>query len=61
MLDDLLARRFLILEHILDEVDSSARTVEFVSQQQVGRARGSTKPAMDAGAKNLLRLDHLRI
>ena len=61
MLDHLLACGLLILEHILDEVNSPARTVEFISQQQIGRACGGTKTTMNASTENFLRFTHVRL
>jgi hypothetical protein len=47
-----LARRRLTFEHLLDKVNASARTVELVAQQLVGRAGGGTKAAVHALAQN---------
>ena len=40
------------LEHLLDQIDPPARTVEFVAQQLVGRAGRGAEPAMHAGAQD---------
>src|SRR5450631_4210728 len=39
-------------EHLLDEVDASARPVEFVAEQLIGRAGCRAKTAMHAGAQD---------
>jgi hypothetical protein len=43
-----------VLEHVLDEIDAPARTVELVSEQLIGRARRRAKPAMDTLPENRL-------
>jgi hypothetical protein len=48
------------LEHLLDEVDSPTRTVEFVAKQLVGRTGRGAHPAMHAGAQDRLGLAPLR-
>src|SRR5690606_32290726 len=42
----------LSLGHLLDEVDASARPVELVAEQLVGRAGGSAETAMHAFAQD---------
>lgn len=49
------------LQHFLDQIDSSARTVEFVSCQQIGRTSRRAESAMNAGAQNLLGFGSVRI
>jgi hypothetical protein len=51
------ARRRLSLEHLLDQVDAPARTVELVAQQLIGRAGRQAKPAVHALAQDGLGLD----
>ena len=43
-------------QHLLDEINAAARSVEFVTQQLVGRARRGAETAMHAAAQNLLGL-----
>ncbi len=45
----------LALERLLDEVDASARTVEIVAQQLVGRAGRRAEAAVDARAQDRVR------
>jgi hypothetical protein len=47
-----LGRDGLALEHLLDEVDASARPVELVAQELVRRARRRAKAAMHARAQD---------
>src|SRR5579885_2279246 len=53
--------RPLLFEHILDEVDSPARTIELVAKQHKGRAGRGAKAAVNAGAQNLVGLRDVRI
>ncbi len=41
-------------EHVLDQVDPPARTVEFVAEHLVGRAGGGAHTAMHTGAQDLV-------
>ena len=61
VLDHVARRRPLVLEHLLDQIDAPARTVELVAEQHVSRAGGGAKAAMHAGAQDLFGLRHLRI
>ena len=61
VLDDLLARRLVVLEHVLDQVDAAARAVELVAEQQVGRAGRGAEAAMHAAPQDLLRRGDVRI
>ena len=45
-------RRAVFLQHLLDEIDSPARTIEFVAQQDIGRAGRGTEAAMHALAQD---------
>ena len=51
-------RRLAALQHVLDQIDAPARRIEFVAEQQIGRAGGGAEAAMNAGAENLLRTGH---
>ena len=55
VLDDLRARRPVVLEHVLDQVDAAARAVELVAEQDVGRAGRGAEAAVHAAAQDLLR------
>lgn len=61
MLHNIRCRRLSSLKHGFDEINSPARTIEFITKQQIGRARGGTKPAMDTSAQYLFRRLHRRI
>ena len=43
-------------EHLLDQVDASARTVQFVAQQLISGAGSGAETAMHAGAQDGFRL-----
>ena len=43
-------------QHVLDQIDAAARTVEFVAEQQIGRAGRGAEPAMGAVAQDLFGL-----
>ena len=43
---------FDTFEHLLDEIDATARAVEFVAQNLIRRAGCRAKTAMHAGAQN---------
>ena len=49
------------LQHVLDQVDAAARAVEFVAEQQEGRAGGGAEAAMHAGAQHLVGRGGVRI
>jgi hypothetical protein len=42
----------LPFEHLLDQIDATARPVEFVAEQLEGRAGGGTEAAVHAAAQN---------
>ena len=52
MFDYLRRRWTIVFEHIFDQIDPSAWTIEFVAQKEIGRASGSTKAAMHAGTQD---------
>jgi hypothetical protein len=53
--DSLNVRRTVILQHLLDQVDAAARTVEFIAKRHIGRTGRRAEPAMNALAQNLFR------
>ena len=61
MLDRLRRRRNIALQHILDLIDTAARTVEFVPEQCVGGACRGAKPTMNARSQNRIRGGDVRI
>ena len=61
MLDHLARRRLVLFEHILDQINSSARGIELVAEQDIGRASRRAEPAVNAGAQDLLGGCELRI
>ena len=61
MFDHLFCRRFAIFQHVLDHINAATRTVEFVAQEQIGRAGGGAKTAMDAGAQDFFRRLHMGV
>src|SRR5215813_3937588 len=61
MLDHLARRGLVLFEHILDQINSAARRIEFVAQQDVGRASRRAESAVNAGAQDLLGGYELRI
>ncbi|MEY9198290.1 hypothetical protein ABIA16_003406 [Sinorhizobium fredii] len=50
-----------VFQHVLDEIDPSARTVEFVAEQHIGRTGGGAEAAMDAFAQDLFRFGDMRV
>ena len=54
MADHLLAGGAAGLQHVLDEVDAAARAVEFVAEQNEGRAGRGAETAMHAGSQDLV-------
>src|SRR5262245_41334338 len=54
MRHDLCARGPIVLEHLLDQVDAAARTVELVSEQHVGRTGRGAESTVHALAENRL-------
>ena len=56
MLDHFGGRRLAALQHVLDQIDAPARRIEFVAEQEIGRAGGGAEAAMHAGAEDRLEL-----
>ena len=54
-------RRPVVLKHVLDEVDASARRIELVAVEHIGRAGRGAEAAMNAGAEDFFRFRHGRI
>ena len=52
--DDLFRRRPVRFQHVLDQVNAPARTIEFVAQQHEGRTGGGAKSTMHAGPQDLV-------
>jgi len=50
-----------VLKHVLDQVNTSARTVEFIAECDIGRASRCTETAMHAFAQNFLGFGDIRI
>jgi len=50
--DDGLARRLVLLQHVLDERDPAARAIELITHQYICGTRGRTEPAMHALAQD---------
>ena len=48
VLDDVLRRRAVILQHVLDEIDPPPGAVEFVAEQDIGRTGRGAEAAMHA-------------
>ena len=59
--DDVLGRRPVVLQHVLDQVDAPARRVALVAEQHIGRAGRGAEAAMHAGAQDLVGLRDVRI
>jgi hypothetical protein len=54
MFDDLLRRRFAVLQHVFDEIDASAWAIELVTEEEIGRTGRRAEAAMNAGAQKLV-------
>ena len=54
MFDSLFIRIAVILEHVLNQIDTPARAIQFVPQNLIGWTCGSAKTAMDTGAQNFV-------
>ena len=55
------ARRAVVLEHLLHQVDAAARAVALVAEQHVGRAGGGAEAAVHAAAQDLVDLGDARV
>jgi hypothetical protein len=44
----------ILLQHLLDQVDASARAIELVTKEHVGRARRRAEAAVNARAQDLV-------
>jgi hypothetical protein len=54
MLDGIGGNRPTARQHLLDQIDAAARTLEFVTEQDIGRAGSGPEPAMRAIPQHLL-------
>ena len=61
MLDRFRVRVALILQHVLDEIDTPARAIELIAQHLIGGAGGGAEPAMHARAQDLVGARDLRV
>ena len=61
MRDGLVVRHALILEHILDEVNASARAIELITENLIGGAGRRAKPTVHTGAQDFVRTRGARI
>src|SRR5438445_11284288 len=61
MLDRVSSNLIAAREHLLNQVDAPARTVELVAEQDIGRASRCAKAAMGAGPQNLFRFGSVGI
>ena len=58
---DLLIRRAIILQHILNEIDTPARTIQLIAKRNIGRASRCAEAAMHAFTQNFFSLIDTRI
>src|SRR5436309_8344611 len=61
MFYDLLRGGLTLLQHVLDEIDAPAWTIELVAKQEISRAGRGAEAAMNAGAEDFFRFPHVRI
>ena len=61
MSGDLLRRRPVVLQHVLDQVDAPARRIELIAVEHIGRAGRGAKAAVHAGAQDLFRFRDMRV
>src|SRR6185295_9413872 len=54
MLDHLRGRRLVLFQHLLDQIDAPARTIELVAEQHIGRTGRGAEAAMHAGPQDLV-------
>ena len=50
-----------VLQHVLDQIDAAARTVELVAERHIGRTGGRAEAAMHAFAQDRLGCGNMRI
>ena len=50
----------LAFEHLFDQIDASARSVQLVAQQLIGGTGGVAEPAVNAAAQNAVGFPALR-
>lgn len=58
--NDIRGRCLLGLEHVLDQVDSSARAIQLVAQEQIGGTGREAEPAVNAAPDDTLGILNLR-
>jgi hypothetical protein len=59
--DDLVVGRTAVLQHVLDQVDSSTRRIQLVAERHIGRAGRRAEAAMHAFAQDFFRFRDVRI
>src|SRR6204780_1737821 len=59
--DDVRRRRPIALQHLLDQVDASARRIELVAVEHIGRTSRGAEATMHAGAQDFFRISDVRI
>ena len=58
---DFLGSRSVVLQHLLDQIDATARRIELVAEQNIGRAGRGAEAAMHASAQDLVCFRDLRV
>ena len=53
--------RCVLFQHVLDQVNPTARAIQLVTENYVCRAGGRAKPAMDAAPQNALCFLNVRV
>jgi hypothetical protein len=61
MLDRAFVGRTAVFQHVLDEIDATARAIQLVAEQHIGRARRRAEAAMHAFAQDRLGLLDVRV
>lgn len=59
--DDLAVGRATVFQHVLDEVDAAARTVQLVAERDIGGTGGGAEAAMHTFAQDFFGFRHMRI
>ena len=54
MFDGFFIRDTLVFQHVFDQVDPAARTIEFVPEDLIGRTSRRAEPTMHTGAQDLI-------